>query len=85
MTIKDYLNRQRATTMDELHGMLTEMQEQGKAFTQEELLKYALDLSTSAVEIYNNGFDQAVRLIDDADVAILRRHIPPHVLRNLKS
>ncbi len=81
ITIRDYLKQNRTDSMAELLEILSESKVAGsdQELTREGLLAYAIELSFQAKNLYNAGFDEAIKLIDEADRNFLNRKLPPHI------
>lgn len=77
-TIKDYILSRRMDVVEELRDLISAIPE-GEMLTQQQLAAMLLHVASNATEIYNNGFEDALKLIESCDVTFLKRKIPPHL------
>jgi len=79
MTILDFVNSKKASTLEELSGMIRDFPE-NELPSKDEIVQMVIELASDASQIYNKGFKDAIELISKCDSSFLKRKCPPHVL-----
>ena len=79
MTILEYLKTKQNSTIKEFQDLIRDCPED-EFPTKEQLLAMMVEITSNVGHIYNEGYNDAIRIIQECDTNLLKRKLPPHII-----